>query len=154
MPDRAGQTIFRENGLESFRGGLPGRGPGITGGGVEWDQVHLRVLALKEPADGMGVFRGIVPSLDEGPLVKNPPLSSSRATSVRLLTLFPVYTPSNVSNVLPRVSNVAIPPATGVHENQADAPPGLPACLGSPASLLLKKFVPNENPDGPLRTRL
>ena len=53
---------------------------------------------------------------------------------VRLLTRDPRYTPSRVSKSELVVLNVSTPSEAGTNVHQADLPPPLPACKGSPNS--------------------
>src|SRR5881628_1928210 len=71
---------------------------------------------------------------------------------VRADTDEPVYTPSNVSKLLPLVVMVVLPEAGAVQDHQTDLPPPLPAWLGSPVSLLAPAFEPVTVIDEPLVT--
>src|SRR5262249_55139949 len=48
----------------------------------------------------------------------------------------PLKTPNKVSKLLPSVSMVTIPEAGACQSHQRDLPPGLPARIGSPGSLV------------------
>jgi hypothetical protein len=58
-----------------------------------------------------------------------------------------------VSKVLPTVLMTVRPLAGACHLYQTDAPPELPAWLGSPASLFAPTFVPVTPPAMPVKTR-
>ena len=63
-------------------------------------------------------------------------MSSLAAIWVRPFTAVPVYAASTVSKPDPVVSMVAWPVTGAVQRYQTEAPPELPAWLGSPASLV------------------
>src|SRR5690242_14552406 len=52
----------------------------------------------------------------------------------------PVYTPSNVSKLLPLVEIVTGPLRGACHCHQTDLPPGLPASSGSPGSFVASRL--------------
>src|SRR5437899_12129975 len=94
-------------------------------------------------------------ALKRSSLVRLPPESSSLAWTTGLLTMLPLYTPSKVSKVLPRVLKVATPLAGATHRYQTDLPPGFCAGFGSPDSLLAEELVPETIPLTPeIWTRL
>ena len=73
--------------------------------------------------------------------------SSFDATSTRLSTVGPVYTPRSVSklaNVLSARWGTLLSPGA-VQLNHTDLPPALPAWAGSPASLVALTVVPSKN---------
>src|SRR5438552_18935250 len=70
------------------------------------------------------------------------PWSSLLTTKLRAETDEPVYTPSSVSKSLPSVLMTRSPLVGAVQVHQTDLPPGLPAWLGSPASLVAFVFHP------------
>src|SRR5213594_3062111 len=72
------------------------------------------------------------------------------AMAVRLLTLLPVYTASNVSNELPTVSIVTGLAVAAVQRYQIERPPALPAWLGSPLSFVAFTLLPLTVPETPL----
>jgi len=74
LPHGARKTVLGKYLLKAPGRLAPGGTTLVAGGWVERYQVHLGQLTVEQPADGMGVFRGVIFSLDEGPLVENPPL--------------------------------------------------------------------------------
>ena len=60
-----------------------------------------------------------------------PPASSLLVTNTKFEIAVPVYTPSNVSKLLPSVEIVTGPVRGACHCHQTDLPPGLPAMSGS-----------------------
>src|SRR5262245_50215126 len=69
-----------------------------------------------------------------------PSASSLVATKTRFAKVVPVYTPSNVSKLLPAVEIVTGPVRGARHCHHTDLPPELPAMVGSLVSFVALRF--------------